>query len=258
MLLGCRVAYSASKGQVAKVIIAPELLPLGNDFTRTACYVLSAPEVAENNKARKRLAGSIAEGGRSVWDSGGCDKVSVEWEGKLEGERVIAASSAASSAANLAASSAARSAASSAASSADVQQVCAGCGKAGFVTGANKLRVCRICKAVFYCSKKCQTEDWRRHKRECKKAGKGSGKNPGKGSGKGRGKGSEGKGSRNGSGPSKVERRLILQEEGAGWGEVLAPFLPGWRVGGLLACVVVSVGCCAMWRASSRSRILAV
>jgi hypothetical protein len=39
---------------------------------------------------------------------------------------------------------------------------CAGCG------GANAVMRCARCKAVFYCSPKCQRSDWSQHRRHCK------------------------------------------------------------------------------------------
>jgi hypothetical protein len=33
--------------------------------------------------------------------------------------------------------------------------------------GTEKFKCCSLCKVVFYCSKECQVEHWRTHKREC-------------------------------------------------------------------------------------------
>jgi hypothetical protein len=42
-------------------------------------------------------------------------------------------------------------------------RVCKRCGNASS-------SYCKKCKSVYYCSKDCQTEDWKRHKKECKQA----------------------------------------------------------------------------------------
>jgi len=42
--------------------------------------------------------------------------------------------------------------------------VCKRCGKTSTVkTGGG---ICAKCKSVFYCSRDCQQEDWKRHKKE--------------------------------------------------------------------------------------------
>lgn len=46
-----------------------------------------------------------------------------------------------------------------------VRNVCAACGKEGAAVGT--LLNCSRCKVVRYCSKGCQREDWKRHKKSC-------------------------------------------------------------------------------------------
>ena len=36
----------------------------------------------------------------------------------------------------------------------------------------DKLLACSRCKSILYCSKQCQTRDWKRHKKECRPVGK--------------------------------------------------------------------------------------
>jgi len=52
-------------------------------------------------------------------------------------------------------------------------RVCQLCGKE-----AEKMKKCSVCRLVRYCSQECQLEDWKEHKKSCKKAAarKGGGK----------------------------------------------------------------------------------
>ncbi|GBC02154.1 hypothetical protein RclHR1_04480018 [Rhizophagus clarus] len=43
--------------------------------------------------------------------------------------------------------------------------VCSRCGKTSIVEAGGG--ICSKCKSVFYCSRDCQKEDWKRHKKEC-------------------------------------------------------------------------------------------
>ena len=56
----------------------------------------------------------------------------------------------------------------------DPRNACARCGKGPPENG--KLNHCARCKKINYCSKQCQVDDWKRHKREecVKKSGKGT------------------------------------------------------------------------------------
>jgi hypothetical protein len=42
------------------------------------------------------------------------------------------------------------------------------CGKCG--REAEKMQKCSVCKLVRYCSRECQRQDWKEHKKSCKKA----------------------------------------------------------------------------------------
>ena len=41
------------------------------------------------------------------------------------------------------------------------------CNCCGKVETHNKLKACAKCKVAHYCSKECQTQDWKKHKKEC-------------------------------------------------------------------------------------------
>lgn len=46
-----------------------------------------------------------------------------------------------------------------------VQLICATCGHVG-----EKIKTCSRCRTIAYCSRECQVSDWKRHKRDCRKA----------------------------------------------------------------------------------------
>ncbi len=48
-------------------------------------------------------------------------------------------------------------------------EFCDYCQKVVYKEGENRIKLCSICKSGYYCSKECQTRDWKIHKKECKK-----------------------------------------------------------------------------------------
>lgn len=43
---------------------------------------------------------------------------------------------------------------------------CAKCGKAQSLVG--RLKKCPVCQKTYYCSKQCQKDDWKKHKKDCR------------------------------------------------------------------------------------------
>ncbi|EED16617.1 MYND domain protein, putative [Talaromyces stipitatus ATCC 10500] len=51
----------------------------------------------------------------------------------------------------------------------DITEICAGCKKSS-TSLSQPLKCCARCKETLYCSRECQTADWKTHKKSCNKA----------------------------------------------------------------------------------------